>query len=88
MCHREEFFVGQKTGVDAPAFGAIRRDEKKKTVATKELLWLVKGLGRTERGVGEGMGYSPGKGFIPFGIPLNWWVSMDLIASGGTESFA
>ena len=56
---------------DAPAFGAMRGDEKKKAVAIKEFLWLVEGLGRPERGVGEGHGVFSWQGFyIPLGIPL------------------
>lgn len=58
---------------DAPAFSAAWRDKKKKAVAVKELLRLIKGLDRTNGGIGEGQ-----RGILlardehtPYKIPLN-----------------
>ena len=50
----EEFFTALKVIFDAPAFCAARGDKKKKSIAVKEFLRLIKGLDRTNGGIGKG----------------------------------
>ena len=55
---------------DAPAFGAIRGDEKEKAVAIKELWWLIEGVDARSAVSVRGMGYSAGKGlYTPRNTP-------------------